>query len=104
MEYLKPLLSGLAATLIAEGAFFWPLLRGTKAISLAAVASYLVESIFSLRFWVVGVFLFALFFAASRGNTVVRVAFFWIPTLVVSALAFAFLGIYTYAFIHFRHQ
>jgi hypothetical protein len=33
-----------------------------------------------------------------------RVLFFWIPTLVVSVLGFAFLGMCTYLFIRFRHQ
>jgi hypothetical protein len=48
--------------------------------------------------------LFGLFFAASRGNTILRVLFFWIPTLVVSALGFAFLGLLTYVVAISRHQ
>ena len=58
----------------------------------------------SPRFWIVGVLLFGLFFAASRGSTILRVLFFWIPTLVVSALGFAFLGLLTYVVAISRHQ
>jgi nucleoside recognition membrane protein YjiH len=104
MDYVKGILSGLAAIFIAEFAFFWPLLRGSKATGLAALAALFVESIFSPRFWIVGVLLFGLFFAASRSSSILRVLFFWIPTLVVSALGFAFLGMCTYLFMRFRHQ
>ena len=104
MNYVKGILSGLAAIFIAEFAFFWPFLRGSKATGLTALAALFVESIFSLRFWIVGLLLFGLFFAASRGRTVLRVLFFWIPTLVVSVLGFAFLGMCIYLLIHFRHQ
>ena len=104
MDYVKGILSGLAAILIAESAFIWPFLKGSKATGLAAIAFYFVESIFSPKFWVVAVLLFGLFFAASRGSTTLRVLFFWIPTLVVSALSFAFLALWTYFFIRFRHQ
>jgi hypothetical protein len=104
MDYVKGILSGLAAIFIAEFAFSWPFFRGSKATGLAALAATFVESIFSPRFWIVGVLLFGLFFTASRSRTILRVLFFWIPTLVVSALGFAFLGLCTYLFIHFRHQ
>ena len=104
MDFVKGILSGLAAIFIAESAFLWPFLRGSKATGLAALASLFVESIFSPRFWIVGVLLFGLFFAASRGRTILRVLFFWIPTVVVSALGFAFLGMCAYLLIHSRHQ
>jgi hypothetical protein len=104
MDYVKGILSGLAAIFIAEFWFFWPFLRGSKATGLAALAGLFVASIFSPRFWIVAVLLFGLFFAASRSSTILRVLFFWIPTLVVSALGFTFLGLCTYLFIRFRHQ
>jgi hypothetical protein len=83
---------------------FWSILRGSKATGLAAVLVLLVENIFSPTFWIVGVLLFGLFFAASRSSTVLRVLFFWIPTVAVLALGFAFVGMWTYLFIRFRHQ
>jgi hypothetical protein len=104
MDYVKGILSGLAAIFIAEFAFAWPFLRGSKATGLGALAGLFLESIFSPRCWVVGVLLFGLFFAASRSGTILRVLFFWIPTLVVSALGVAFLGMCTYLLIRFRHQ
>ena len=64
----------------------------------------LLVSPLSLRFWIVGILLFGLFFAASRGSAILRVLFFWIPTLVVSALGFAFLGLLTYVVAISRHQ
>jgi hypothetical protein len=104
MDYVKGILSGLAAIFIAEFAFFWPFLRGSKATGMAAVAALFVQSILSPRFWIFAVLLFGLFFAASRGNTILRALFFWIPTVVVSALGFAVLALYTYLFIVSRRQ
>jgi hypothetical protein len=104
MDYVKGILSALAAILIAEYVCFWPILRVSRATSLAAVLGLLVDNVFSPKFWIVGVLMFALFFAASRSGTVLRVLFFWIPTVVVSALGFAIVGMYTYLFIRFRHQ
>jgi hypothetical protein len=104
MDYVKGVLSALAAILIAESVCFRSILRGSKATGLAAVLSLLVENIFSPKFWIVSVLLFGLFFAASRSSSVLRVLFFWIPTLAVSALGFAFFAIWTYLFIRFREQ
>jgi hypothetical protein len=104
MDYFKGILSGLAAILIADFACLWPLLRGSKATGLAAVAGSFVEGIFSLKFWVVGVLLFGVFFAASRSGTILRVLFFWIPTLAVSAMGFAFVAMWTYLYMRFMRQ
>jgi hypothetical protein len=104
MNYVKGVLSATAARFIAEFVLAWPFLRGSKATGLPAIMGLFVESIFSPRFWIVGLLLFGLFFAASRGITVLRVLFFWIPTLVVSALGFAFLAMCAYLFAISRHQ
>jgi hypothetical protein len=103
MAYVKGILSTLAAIFIAEIAFAWPFLKGSKATGVAALALLFLESIVSPRFWIVGALLFGLFFAASRSNTFLRMVFFWIPTLVVSALGFAFLAMCTLLFLRFRH-
>ena len=100
MSYLTGVLSALAAIFIAEFVSIWPFLRGSKATGLAV----LLVSPLSLRFWIVGILVFGVFFAASRGSTILRVLFFWIPTLVVSALGFAFLGLLTYVVAISRHQ
>jgi hypothetical protein len=103
MDYIKGILSGLAAIFVAEFVFFWPL-NGSKATGLAVLKGQLAESVFSPRFWIVGVLLFGVFFAASRGSTVLRVLFFWIPTLTASALGFSIVAMYAYLFTINRHQ
>ena len=100
MSYFRGVLSGFAAILIAEFVCIWPFLSGSRATGLPV----LLVAPLSLRFWIVGMLLFGLFFAASRGSTVLRVLFFWIPTLAVSALGFAFLGLLTYVLAISRHR
>ena len=107
MDYVKGILSGLAAIFAAEFVFCWPILNGSngsKATGLAALKGMLVASVLSPRFWIVGVLLFGLFFAASHGRTVLRVLFFWIPTLTVSALGFSIVAMYAYLYRIARHQ
>jgi hypothetical protein len=105
MGYIKGILSGLAAIFIAEFVCFWPFLRGSKATGLTAVVTLLVENISSPKFWLVGVLLFWLFFAASRlGNKVLRVFLFWIPTLTVSFFTMAVVALIAYVLVRFRHS
>lgn len=105
MDYPKVTLSAVAAVFVAEFVFLWPALSGSKATGMAAFKWLLVESVLSPRFWIVGVLLFVLFFAASRGSTALRVLFFWIPTLTISALAFSTVAMYTYLFFRLsRHH
>lgn len=105
MDYIKGILSGLAAIFAAEFVFFWPMVSAEKATGLAVLKALLAESIFSPRFWMVGVLMFGLFFAATRGNTVLRVLFFWIPTLTVSLVGFSIAAIYGYILLTMsRHQ
>jgi hypothetical protein len=96
MDYVKGILCGFAAVLIAEFAFLWSVLGGAKAIGRAAFVWMLVESILSPKFWIIAVLSFGVFFAASRASTILRVLFFWIPTVAVSALGCAMIGLYTY--------
>jgi hypothetical protein len=111
MNYVKAILSGLAAIFLAE--FVpgpWSMFKGIseqKATGLGAVAGGLMESAFSPLFWTLVLLFFALFFAASRlGNKILRVFLFWIPTLTVSALGTAIVALITYfvVFIHFRDR
>ena len=83
MNYVKGILSGLAAIILAEcvpGS--WSVFRGIgqeKATGLAVVAGGLAESVFSPLCWILAVLFFALFFAASRlKNKLLRVFLFWI--------------------------
>jgi len=109
MNYVKGILSGLAAIFLAElvpGP--WSVFRGIseqRATGLGAVAAGIMWSAFSPLFWTLALFFFALLFAASRlGNKILRVFLFWIPTLTVSALGMAIVALLTYAFIHFRNR
>jgi hypothetical protein len=100
MDYVRGVLSGLAAIFIAEFAYAWPFLRGSKATGLAP----LLAGLLSPRFWIVGILMFGLFFAASRGSAILRVLFFWIPTVVVSALGCSIVAMYAYLITISRHQ
>ncbi|HTS38023.1 MAG TPA: hypothetical protein VMH04_20270 [Candidatus Solibacter sp.] len=104
MNTFKAILCGLAAIFIAETAYLWPMLSTSKATGIEVFKGLLVTSLFSLRFWIAGSLSFALFYAASRGGTVLRVFLFWIPTIAVSTLGFAVIGLYTYIFLRFIHQ
>ena len=57
MSYFKGILSVLAAIIIAESVFVWPLLKDSKATGLAALLGLSVENFLSPRFWVVGILL-----------------------------------------------
>ena len=106
MNYIKDILIGVAAIFIGQVVCFWVIPSGSnaKATGLAALAAMSVENILSPIFWLVGGLSFVLFFAASRSNLILRVWFFWVPTLVASTLGFAFVGMLTYLWLHFRHQ
>ena len=115
MNYVKGILSGFAAIVIAQIACLWiffptpppqPIANsmggGTTATDVSAFLKMSMHNLHSPLFWIVTGLLFWLFFAASRSNPILRVCFFWIPTLTVSTLAFAFAGLVTYLSIHFR--
>src|ERR1022692_4451382 len=104
MNYVKGILSGLAAIFLAEFVGPWSMFKGIseqKATGLGAVAGGLMWSAFSPLFWTLALLFFALFFAASRlGNKILRVLLFWIPTVTVSVLGVAIAALFTYVFIH----
>jgi hypothetical protein len=104
MHYLKGILSGLAAFFLACLAFFWPVFRhlsGQTAVGL---------DLFSLGFsspvlWILAFLFFALFFSASRiKNTLLNTFLFWIPAVMLSTFVVAFLLLFAYALVRFRHS
>jgi hypothetical protein len=108
MDYVKGILSALAAIILAEcvpGP--WSAFRGIsqeKATGLAAIVGGLAESAFLPLFWIVAALFFGLFFAASRlSNKVLRVFLFWIPTLTVSVLCITIVALITYLVVRARH-
>jgi len=100
MNYARGLLGAIAAIFIAESVFLWPFLKPAKATGMSALAFLLVESLLSPKFWIVAILCFALFFAASRAATILKVLFFWIPTVAVSALGLVIVGFYTYLYFY----
>ena len=101
MNYIKGILSALAALTIAElvplpGSLV-TLLSASKATGLAALKGGLLESVFSPLFWLVAITIFALFFIASRhDNRVLRITLFWIPTLAVCFINVTLVTLVTY--------
>ena len=109
MEYFNGILSGAAAIFLAE--FVpgpWSIFRGIsgqKATGLAAIAAGVLESLFSPLFWLLAILFFAVFFRASRlQSNLLRALLFWIPTLLVSTLGFAFAALCVYVFVRFSHR
>ncbi|MGA6980939.1 MAG: hypothetical protein WCC95_17295 [Candidatus Sulfotelmatobacter sp.] len=108
MNYIKGILSGVAAIFLAESVGPWSVLfrgiREQKATGLGAVAGGVMGSVFSPLFWILALLLFALLFADSQlGNKILRVFLFWIPTVTVSVLVAAIVALFTYLSIHFRN-
>ena len=108
MNYVKPILSAATAIILAEcvpGP--WSAFRGmgnSKATGLAAVAGGFMASLFSPLFWALAVLFFAMFFAASKlGSKVLRVLFFWIPTLTVSGASVMIVALVAYLIVFVQH-
>jgi hypothetical protein len=108
MNYFKNVLCGIAAVFLAEVVpSSWSAFRdmnSERATGLAAVAGGFVESIFSPLFWILAVLFFMVFFRASRlGNKLLRILFFWVPTVALSTVSISIVALLTYAVLHFRH-
>jgi hypothetical protein len=108
MAYVKGILSGFAAIVIAEvvPGLWWMFrgINGSKATGLAVVAAGLAESLLSPLFWTLSILLFALFVLASRlSQRPLRVVFFWIPTLTASCVGVGIAALFTYVLIRFRN-
>jgi hypothetical protein len=103
MAYVRVVLSGLAATVVALlGPEFVIALRGMNQGKATGLAGLWV-SVFSPWFWILAASFFGLFFSASRlRNKALRVALFWAPTVIVSALGFGLVALFAYAWLHFR--
>lgn len=110
MDYVKRVLSLLAAISLAEllPFFPWSPFKGIsqeKATGVATVAGGFAESIVSPLFWIVTILFFALFLGTSRVRSkFLRILLFWIPTLLVSTLGCALFTLFAYVLIRFRHR
>jgi len=104
MNYVKAILSGLAAIFLAWIVILWPSAFRGISEQKATGLSVFVAPVFSPLFWFLAVLLLALFVAVSRvGNKFLRVLLFWIPTVSVSTLVVGIVALLTYAFIHLKH-
>ena len=109
MNYVKGILGGVAAILLAEFVLGpWSMFKGIseqKATGLGAVVGGIMGNAFSPLFWTLALLFFVLLFAASRlRNKILRVFLFWIPTLTFSVLGMAIMAMFTYLCIHFRDR
>ncbi|MBZ5685146.1 MAG: hypothetical protein LAP86_08925 [Acidobacteriia bacterium] len=106
MAYFKGILSGLAAIIFAELVTgLRSLFRFTQdtpgmATDMFGVGIYLWRAVVSPLFWIFAVLLFALFFMASRsGNQILRVVFFWIPSVTISCVGMIIASFIAYQFV-----
>jgi hypothetical protein len=97
MEYLRALLSGVAALLLAilGPPLFLSIQHGAKATGLGAFR------FFSPSVAILAIVFFTLFFAASRLHRKwLRLLLFWTPATVVSTLGLGFCALMVFAWLH----
>jgi hypothetical protein len=74
-----------------------------KATGVAVVAGAFLEAIFSPLFWILAIAVAALFFWTGQFQSrILRVALFWIPTLVISAFGLGLTMLFAYLYLRFR--
>jgi hypothetical protein len=103
MNYLKAILSGLAAIFLAYLVVLWPVLRQFNGHTAIGV-DVLSLGFSSPLLWILASLFFALFFAAGRiRNKPLKTFLFWIPALLFSTVLVTFLALFTCALVRFRH-
>jgi len=104
MNYLKVILSGLAAIFLAYIVAMWPVFRHMNGHTAIGV-DVLSLGFSSPLLWILASLFFALFFAASRiRNTLLKTFLFWIPALLFSTVVVTFLALLTYVLVRFPHR
>jgi hypothetical protein len=106
MAYFKGILSGLAAVIFADLVTvlrsLFSFTQGTPgmATDMFGVGIYLWRAVVSPLFWILAALLSALFFMASRsGNQILRVVFFWIPSVTISCVGIIIASFIAYQFV-----
>ena len=108
MVYAKAILTGMAAVIATELLTIWWVLRpwsSQKAIGMELLFSVLRASLVHAQPWILAIFLFATFFAASRlDSKTLRVVLFWIPTVTISCIGITLVTIVAYVITQFRNS
>ena len=104
MDYVKVILSGLAAIFLACVVVFWPVVKHVSRQTAIGLDVF-VAGIHSPILWILAILFFAIFLAASRiGNQLLKILVFWIPTLLFSTLGIVTWALFTYVFILLKHR
>jgi len=101
VDYWKGLLSAVASLILAillpSFVFIVREMSWSKTTGLGAVAGGFTEALFSPAYLPLVLLFILLFYASSRlKNTALRIAFFWIPAVLTSALGCTVLMILTF--------
>ena len=108
MVYVKAILSGMTAVIATELLTIWWVLRpwsSQKATGMELHFSVLRASLVHPQPWILAIFLFATFFAASRlDSKTLRVVLFWIPTVTISCIGITLVTLVAYVITQFRNS
>jgi hypothetical protein len=108
MLYVKAILSGMTAVIATELLTLWWVLRpwsSQEATGISLIFTVLKASLVHAQPWILAIFLFATFFAASRlDSKTLRVALFWIPTVTVSCIGITLVSSVAYLMTRFKNS
>ena len=107
MVYVKAILSGMTAVIATELLTLWWVLRpwSQKATGIELIFAVLRASLVHAQPWILAIFLFATFFAASRlDSKTLRIVLFWIPTLTISCIGITLVSSVAYLMTQFKNS
>jgi len=105
--YLKMLLTAIAslflAVLLPSFASMFRLITSQRATGFTAVSGGLLERALSPWFWVSYLLSLSMFYVtAGLENRILRVFFFWIPSIAICVAGFGFWALFLYAMTRAR--
>jgi len=108
MVYVKAILSGMTAVIATELLTIWWVLRpwsSQKATGIELIFAVLRASLVHAQPWILAIFLFATFFAASRlDSKTLRVVLFWIPTVTISCIRITLVSLVAHVITQFKNS
>ena len=100
MSTFQNVLSAFAAIVTAFFVILLPITNNSKATGISVFPAILL----SWQCWVLSVFFFGLFFAASRiGNKILKGLLFWTPITAISIFGLSYLALISYVLLQSRH-